>query len=254
MYIWCGEGERSEALLSCSSQPQALYCRGSSYWYCFATVETLLPPRGPVTCYRWRDSTAKCLAFGCFFCCTTSHYDLTLSLSVSFSLAGQLPNQIRRIVTWLSLVLSRSSINTIKVCRIMTFDSLSISLCLINLPNQNCRMTWLSLSLSVSVVQLYNHCVALSHDSLSLYTRIYILLINQPITCVPWLDSLSLYRQAELPVNSTTLKYGTSDAAKTVHNEDKILAQGLKQAGKALNVRTHVIKGKVGKREGFAVK
>lgn len=58
--------------------------------------------------------------------------------------------------------------------------------------------------------------------------------------------SLCLFaRQAELPVNPATLRYGTADGGATVLNVDDELAEKLKQAAKKLNLRPHFIKGKV---------
>ena len=53
---------------------------------------------------------------------------------------------------------------------------------------------------------------------------------------------LILFRfQALLPVDSTTLRYGTADGARSVHNDDAQLADCLRQAGKKLNLRTHKV-------------
>lgn len=46
-------------------------------------------------------------------------------------------------------------------------------------------------------------------------------------------------------MDSTTLQYGTADAAKTVHNMDPDLELKLKAAAKKLNLRTHLVGGKV---------
>ncbi|CAN0598760.1 unnamed protein product, partial [Laminaria digitata] len=51
--------------------------------------------------------------------------------------------------------------------------------------------------------------------------------------------------QALLPVDLSTLKYGTADGARNVYNHDPQLAEWLRQAGKKLNLRTHKVKGKV---------
>ncbi|CAN0556413.1 unnamed protein product, partial [Ectocarpus sp. 8 AP-2014] len=45
--------------------------------------------------------------------------------------------------------------------------------------------------------------------------------------------------QAVLPVSSETLRYGSSDACRTVHNDSENLAKKLKAVAKKLNLRTH---------------
>lgn len=42
-------------------------------------------------------------------------------------------------------------------------------------------------------------------------------------------------------MNSKTLRYGSSNAGKTVHNNDERLAEKLKVAAKKLNLRTHIV-------------
>lgn len=54
-----------------------------------------------------------------------------------------------------------------------------------------------------------------------------------------------IIQQAQLPVGPETLRYGTSDAGKTVHNEDRELEDKLKAAAVKLNVRSHKVNGKV---------
>ncbi|CAM9265877.1 unnamed protein product [Ascophyllum nodosum] len=49
--------------------------------------------------------------------------------------------------------------------------------------------------------------------------------------------------QAELPVDSSTLRYGTADAARTVHNDDAELERKLEATAKKLNLRTHLVHG-----------
>ncbi|CAN0292131.1 unnamed protein product, partial [Ectocarpus sp. 4 AP-2014] len=50
---------------------------------------------------------------------------------------------------------------------------------------------------------------------------------------------------AVLPVSSKTLRYGSSNAGRTVHNDDGNLAKKLKAVAKKLNLRTHWVNDKV---------
>ena len=46
-------------------------------------------------------------------------------------------------------------------------------------------------------------------------------------------------------MDSSTLRYGTADAARTVHNDDAELERKLEATAKKLNLRTHLVHGVV---------
>eukprot|EP00904_Undaria_pinnatifida_P002276 jgi/Undpi1/12049/HiC_scaffold_4.g01748.m1 len=65
--------------------------------------------------------------------------------------------------------------------------------------------------------------------------------LHYALQCLIDFKGFRMTAQALLPVDSTTLRYGTADGARSVHNDDAQLADCLRQAGKKLNLRTHKV-------------
>ncbi|CAN0090674.1 unnamed protein product, partial [Ectocarpus sp. 13 AM-2016] len=63
--------------------------------------------------------------------------------------------------------------------------------------------------------------------------------LRYALQCLIDYKGFRMTAQAVLPVSSESLRYGSSDGGKTVHNEDESLAKKLKAAAKKLNLRTH---------------
>lgn len=47
--------------------------------------------------------------------------------------------------------------------------------------------------------------------------------------------------QALLPLGSNSLKYGSSDAGRTVHKDDPVMNELIKKAAQKLNIRSHAV-------------
>ncbi|CAN0043531.1 unnamed protein product, partial [Ectocarpus sp. 12 AP-2014] len=68
--------------------------------------------------------------------------------------------------------------------------------------------------------------------------------LRYALQCLIDYKGFRMTAQAVLPVNKESLRYGSSNAGKTVHNDDESLAKKLKAAAKKLNLRTHRVNDK----------
>ncbi|CAM9842696.1 unnamed protein product, partial [Ectocarpus sp. 6 AP-2014] len=68
--------------------------------------------------------------------------------------------------------------------------------------------------------------------------------LRYALQCLIDYKGFRMTAQAVLPVNKESLRYGSSNGGKTVHNEDEGLAKKLKAAAKKLNLRTHRVNDK----------
>ncbi|CAN0245627.1 unnamed protein product, partial [Ectocarpus fasciculatus] len=65
--------------------------------------------------------------------------------------------------------------------------------------------------------------------------------LRYALQCLIDYKGFRMTAQAVLPVSSKSLRYGSSNAGGTVHNDDENLAEKLKAAAKKLNLRTHMV-------------
>ncbi|CAN0104683.1 unnamed protein product, partial [Ectocarpus sp. 4 AP-2014] len=68
--------------------------------------------------------------------------------------------------------------------------------------------------------------------------------LRYALQCLIDYKGFRMTAQAVLPVSSKSLRYGSSDGGKTVHNDDESLAKKLEAAAKKLNLRTHRVNDK----------
>ncbi|CAB1111176.1 unnamed protein product [Ectocarpus sp. CCAP 1310/34] len=68
--------------------------------------------------------------------------------------------------------------------------------------------------------------------------------LRYALQCLIDYKGFRMTAQAVLPVNKESLRYGSDDGGKTVHNDDESLAKKLKAAAKKLNLCTHRVNDK----------
>ncbi|CAN0124199.1 unnamed protein product, partial [Ectocarpus fasciculatus] len=68
--------------------------------------------------------------------------------------------------------------------------------------------------------------------------------LRYALQCLIDYKGFRMTAQAVLPVNPKSLRYGSSNAGKTVYNDDENLAEKLKAAAKKLNLRAHRVNDK----------
>ncbi|CAM9422490.1 unnamed protein product [Ectocarpus fasciculatus] len=65
--------------------------------------------------------------------------------------------------------------------------------------------------------------------------------LRYALQCLIDYKGFRMTAEAVLPVSSKSLRYGSTNAGRTVHNDDENLAKKLKAAAKKLNLRTHMV-------------